>query len=148
MSLEQIVCEFCKHEFTNKSTLTLHQKTAKYCLKLQGRENDSYKCQFCETILTSNQRLLSHEACCKSRQENENEVKLQKLNDDMKAQKQQFEKDLLEQSQRFGREMHRLLQEKDEMRTEFKKALSDKQKLIDKLYGELVQILVQNKNNK
>lgn len=66
----------------------------------------------------------------------------------MKAQKQQFEKDLLEQSQRFGREMHRLLQEKDEMRTEFKKALSDKQKLIDKLYGELVQILVQNKNNK
>ena len=34
-----IKCEYCKNEFTTKTNMTHHQRTAKYCLKLQGKEN-------------------------------------------------------------------------------------------------------------
>ena len=35
-------CEFCKKYFSNKKTLTCHQKTTKYCLAIQNKvqEND------------------------------------------------------------------------------------------------------------
>jgi hypothetical protein len=31
-------CEFCKNKFSNKQNLNNHQRTAKYCLKIQGVE--------------------------------------------------------------------------------------------------------------
>ena len=33
-----IECEFCKNCFSNKSNLKIHQKTVKYCLKIQGKD--------------------------------------------------------------------------------------------------------------
>jgi len=36
-------CDFCNKEFSSKSSLTLHKKTAKYCLEIQRLKNDSIK---------------------------------------------------------------------------------------------------------
>jgi hypothetical protein len=38
-------CQFCKNTFSNKKNLNAHQKNAKYCLKIQGKDpNYIYSC--------------------------------------------------------------------------------------------------------
>ena len=58
-------CVYCEKEFTSKSILRNHQKTAKYCLKIQEKsditieetdleiENKSYPCKFCNKNFSS-----------------------------------------------------------------------------------------------
>jgi uncharacterized Zn-finger protein len=71
-------CEFCKKEFSTKTNLSTHQKTAKYCLELQGKENEKFKCEFCIKLFTSNKRLFDHHQICKDKikkESKENESK-------------------------------------------------------------------------
>jgi len=43
-----IICDHCSKQFSSKSSLTNHQKTAKYCLDIQGKNLPStYKCKGC-----------------------------------------------------------------------------------------------------
>ena len=66
-------CIYCKKEFSDKSTLVRHQKTAKFCLKLQKEQNNTditvvtYKCEFCNKELTSNYNLNYHLNICKEK---------------------------------------------------------------------------------
>jgi len=57
-------CNFCEKEFSVKSTLVNHQKTAKYCLEKQGKEADLV-CNYCKKICSSNRRLTEHLESCK-----------------------------------------------------------------------------------
>ena len=63
-------CSFCKNEFSNRSSLHHHQKTAKYCIKLQGGSNKSYKCQYCEKSMSTKQNLNIHISNCIKYKEN------------------------------------------------------------------------------
>ncbi len=58
-------CEFCNKEFSNKSNMIAHQKTAKYCVEIQGREVLYFQCEFCEKKFTSRQNQIEH--FCKER---------------------------------------------------------------------------------
>jgi hypothetical protein len=58
-------CEFCKKILSNKGVLIQHQKTTKYCLKIQGKISNKYKCVFCDSNYTTKQHLLNHELKCK-----------------------------------------------------------------------------------
>ncbi len=49
-------CEFCKNKFVAKTSLIHHQKTAKYCLKLQGKNNTLYTCEYCNKKLSTKNR--------------------------------------------------------------------------------------------
>ena len=41
-------CEFCNKSFTTKIVLKTHQKTAKYCLKLQNKKSEEkFQCIYC-----------------------------------------------------------------------------------------------------
>ena len=60
-----MICEYCKKEFSNKSTLNHHQKSAKYCLKMQGRDNEIIKekkeqCFICMKSFSSKSYLITH----------------------------------------------------------------------------------------
>jgi hypothetical protein len=61
-----MICEYCKKEFKTSSSLNLHIKTAKYCLKIQndlGINNvniEQYKCFVCGKIYSYKQRLIIH----------------------------------------------------------------------------------------
>ena len=59
-------CKFCKKILKNQYTLETHQKTTKYCLKLQGKTLDkTYMCQGCDETFTSKRWLSYHEKKCK-----------------------------------------------------------------------------------
>jgi hypothetical protein len=57
-------CEFCNHKFSNKSSLRSHQRRAKYCLKLRGKEEYNFECSGCGKKYTSKENLQIHEASC------------------------------------------------------------------------------------
>ena len=59
-------CDFCNNEFSNKQNLTAHQKRAKYCLKLQGvNNNNTYICKNCDKNFTKKFSYNRHTKICK-----------------------------------------------------------------------------------
>jgi uncharacterized Zn-finger protein len=64
-------CQFCNQQFTAKSSLNTHQKTAKYCLDLQKKEpkNLNFSCDFCNKNFTTNSNLVRHIETCKYKKE-------------------------------------------------------------------------------
>ena len=59
-----MICSICEKSFISKTSLSHHQKTAKFCLKLQGKNNELYPCEYCDKMLSTNNRLLSHYIVC------------------------------------------------------------------------------------
>ena len=66
MTLE---CKFCNKTFSSVSSLNYHQKTAKYCLKIQQKTDEevikiSFDCEYCKKEYPSKQRLKAHKENC------------------------------------------------------------------------------------
>ena len=61
-----LICTYCNSKLSNKSSLNCHQKTAKYCLKLQNKDID-YKCKYCGKNLSCKRRLEQHINACKTK---------------------------------------------------------------------------------
>jgi len=64
-------CEFCKKKLSNKSTLSIHQTTTKYCLKIQGKikieaSTKVFECSFCNKVFNFKHHLNQHIPCCKN----------------------------------------------------------------------------------
>ena len=60
-------CTYCKKEFSSKGNLTSHQKTAKYCLNIQGKQpNKILKCQGCKKEFLRISDLNRHNKICSS----------------------------------------------------------------------------------
>jgi len=63
-------CAFCSNEFISKTSLIHHQKTAKYCILLQGIDkNTNFVCLKCNKRLSTQNRLYTHEQTCKKHME-------------------------------------------------------------------------------
>ena len=68
-------CDFCEKTFANKSSLTVHQTSAKYCLKIQGKikedqkkkEIKEFNCSFCDKIFKLKHHLAKHLITCKNK---------------------------------------------------------------------------------
>lgn len=59
-------CEFCQKIFSTKGTLKTHQKTAKYCIKLQekkGNNIEKFFCQYCNKELSQRQVIFHEQKC-------------------------------------------------------------------------------------
>jgi hypothetical protein len=68
-------CEYCHSVFKNSSSLKLHQKKAKYCIKIQKENNEmkvncnnilnnKFKCENCDKLLSSKRNLDNHYSIC------------------------------------------------------------------------------------
>ena len=99
-------CEFCKKEFSTKTNLSVHQKTTKYCLDIQGKNNNNFKCNLCDKYFTSHQRLSDHLNVCKLKDKINYEIELKKVQEELSLHKKQ-EKIRL-------KEKDRIIQEKNE----------------------------------
>jgi ribosomal protein L37AE/L43A len=88
---KEYVCEFCNNKFTAKHSLTLHKKTAKFCLEIQKENNtineniqtietseeNNYKCEFCNKDFGNKRYLNQHITLCKQKKQKVN-TELQK----------------------------------------------------------------------
>ena len=111
-------CEFCKRTFVNKHTLKYHQKTAKYCLKIQNKPQDNscnFKCPDCHKNFTSHYNLDRHINKCslkfaRSRQENKQLItESNKLSSDLQEYKSKY-LTLLEEHNDLKRDYERKIQ--------------------------------------
>ena len=59
-----VICNFCNKTLTNLSILKTHQKTARYCLEVQGLINTSFKCNFCSKQYSQKRDLKIHLSNC------------------------------------------------------------------------------------
>jgi hypothetical protein len=88
-------CSYCKHKLSNNSALKFHQKSAKYCLKLQGRNSTLFKCKFCDKQLSTNQHLLGHLGICDVKIKIDYDSKYKHIIEELKSQlldqKEQYE---------------------------------------------------------
>lgn len=104
-------CEFCDSTFLTLKSLDGHKRTAKYCLVIQGKNNQKYKCIGCEKVFVNKNRLTSHhDICIDIKIHNfENEKKeIQQIFDAEKKQLQQYiEKleDTIVQKDKFIKEL-------------------------------------------
>lgn len=92
-------CCYCKKNFLNKFTLSTHQKTTKYCIKLQNIEieTNNFECNFCKKILYTKQNLSSHLISC-------NEKKIQDRVKEQLEKQEKFYKEQLEKQEKFYKE--------------------------------------------
>ncbi len=93
-----MICDFCKKDFSSKSVLICHQKTAKYCLQIQGKDLiEDFKCFHCSKKFTTLQNLNDHINICKGKKNKEIEDRDNKMikehNDKIKKIKEEYEKE-------------------------------------------------------
>ena len=118
-------CEYCKKEFSSKSSLNNHKKTAKFCLKLQNKKDDAnnFNCEYCSRNFTSKQPLLTHLNTCKNKKEDLVNIEITNLQNKLK----ETEKDLQEREKEF-QEREKDLQERAKEFQERAKVLQHKLK--------------------
>ena len=107
-------CEFCHSIFTNKYHLLNHQRTAKYCIKIQKPE--TFSCEFCDSIFENQFFFSYHYAVCSNSIVSKKYIKQKKLvelsrheNDLLLIQLKLKEEDLQEKNQKISLLEERLL---------------------------------------
>ena len=115
-------CQFCQNVFSNKQNLNAHQRKAKYCLKIQGKQPKcTFTCNICDTRFTSKYNLNRHIKLC------QNDVKISKFQ--YERQKDKEEISLLKNTVKELREQLEKLQQ-DYKYISTKSILYDKDKIM------------------
>jgi hypothetical protein len=71
--VEQYICTFCNKEYKTLSSLNHHQKTAKFCIELQKKEETNLKhielfnCEYCSKEFTAKYNYNIHVISCKEK---------------------------------------------------------------------------------
>ena len=119
-------CEFCNKIFSSKSSLNFHQKTTKYCLKLQGKNGhtNNFVCEYCYKKFTTKQQLCIHNNLCKTKNKDEKEKEFEEK---LKEKEKEFEEKLKEKEKEFEEKLKEKLKEKEK---EFEEKLKEKENII------------------
>jgi len=141
-------CEFCQKSFATKGSLTIHQKTAKFCLKLQGKkEESSFKCENCNKVFTQKTSLNDHLSTCKERykkilnqKEEEHLSSIKRLENEI-AKLKRLEKEKLKEKEASFTKDSDLLKEKIKEKDAYHEAMiKEKNEYIAKLEAKLEKL--------
>ena len=74
-------CQYCKNFLSSKSAMNTHQKTAKYCIKLQGKGEvkGDFTCKLCNKNFLNNNRYKYHTGICNANKVYIEEIEEMKL---------------------------------------------------------------------
>ena len=128
-------CQFCNKDFTSKSSLTNHQKTAKYCLKLQdtNKEISNFNCDYCRKLFTSRYNLNLHLLNCKDK-----EIEILRKEKDKEIETIKKEKD---------KEIETIRKEKDKQENNYKEQIKDLQQTIERMVLKAIERPTTTNNN-
>jgi phosphoenolpyruvate carboxylase len=127
-------CNFCEKEFSSKSSLNYHQKTTKYCIKLQGKnieDIEKFICNFCEKEFITKCVLVKHNETCKKK-----ELRLEKIKE-LKLEENKNRIILLENNINNLTSDIKILKSSLEFKEEYIKNLEEK---VEKLENALIGI--------
>lgn len=129
---QQYICKFCKKEYKTLSSLNKHQKTAKFCLELQQKEEEDKKipeifsCEYCNKEFTIKYNFGVHVNSCKEKkiQESNNlNIRLKELeveNERLKKEVEEFKKEK-EEFENFKKEKNNEVDKLKRERDKFEK---------------------------
>lgn len=110
-------CEFCKKTLSTVSSLRLHQKSTKYCLKLQNKCNTmDYTCDYCTSSFQIKSILKVHQKTCKIGIKQNNEIN-----------------DLKQTCEKIIQDNDEIIHKKDDEINELKQLIQDKERQINEL---------------
>lgn len=138
-------CNYCKQEYKSQSSLNHHQKTAKFCLKLQKTintinqttTNNGYKCEYCDKDFNVKYNFTVHVANCKKRKDSEDS----KLKNSLSMYEEEI-KNFKEEKLQYEKQITEL-----KLKLEFEQTIVNNLKQEIKEYKELVSRPVTTTNN-
>ena len=129
--MNTLICQYCKTEFSNLYNMNSHQKKAKYCLLIQGKENTidknktEFKCKYCKKNLASKQKLAYHIEIC--------DKKFILLLDELKEK----DKKIQDQEKVFIKLKSRI-EQLEEQNTNYKEQVKDLQDKLDRIANKAI----------
>ena len=111
-------CQYCNKIYSSKSSLNNHQKTAKFCVKLQNNidTNINFQCQYCEKVFTTKYNLSNHINICKKQKEDikqkedckeQLQIQKEKYKQQLRKQKEEYKEDLLKQKEDYKEQLEK-----------------------------------------
>jgi hypothetical protein len=111
-------CQYCNKIYSSKSSLNNHQKTAKFCVKLQNNidTNTNFQCQYCEKVFTTKYNLSNHINICKKQKEDikqkedckeQLQIQKEKYKQQLRKQKEEYKEDLLKQKEDYKEQLEK-----------------------------------------
>ena len=147
-------CQYCKKTFSSKSSLNNHQKTAKYCIQLQGVENKSenkFICNDCSKIFYQKQHLLTHLQSCKEKEFQDKSGKQQKeFEDKLRKQEKEFEDKLRDKMREKEQYIIKLITQNENYKEQLEKQqeqIKDLQDKLDKIANKAIDKPTTTTNN-
>ena len=114
-----LTCEFCKKEYSSKSTLNYHIKTNKKCILLRGDSIESkevFNCEYCQFTTLTKSALKLH--LCKNKTELETKQSFEDLIEENKKMEEKIkllEKQIKTQSKKSEVETKKLMTETEKL---------------------------------
>ena len=108
-------CEFCKKSLSSSSALKYHQKSAKYCLIIQGNtETSNFTCEYCDKKFNTKHHLVTHYNSCKEKKKNQlkkEEENIKNINSSLQDEITSLKSQIKKLKEKYKKDINKLKEE-------------------------------------
>ena len=137
-------CKYCSRTFSTKSNMTYHQKTAKFCLKIQDKgAKNAFVCKGCSFEFAHMHKYNAHIAKCQQLKDR----KIKSLKRVLKVRKKMYERKLEEQKIEYEQQIADLKEQLSENKGKIEALENGSGKTINNTTYNNPKLLTINTNN-